>query len=223
MESHALKIYVTFCSRDCEKAIIECKKLIDSISMRRSSHVLLGTQLEYKTDSLLVNLLPLAHRATLISGLLVGDELSLLIINGLLARVEIRLMWQGTLALHEELVSEDHDDEQWNTEVASNDVAPVDHALVSGWNKVVESLEEGNQAAEEESSNGSGGTEWCNVGQSSIWNALCFASADEEDVRDENGDPGQDTENRNQVDEVGKDLLGCGADIHIGQQTESRG
>lgn len=152
--------------------------------------------------------------------------LGLLLVNLGLAAEEISSLWPDLLRLHDDLVTEDHDDVKWDTKVGGDEVLVVELAVSSWlviWDKVVESLEESDDAAEEEGDVGSPDSTWRDEWHLAVEDTLGLAGSHEVDVRDKDGDPGKDTEDGDEVDEVGEDGLGRGADVEVGEEAERGG
>jgi hypothetical protein len=78
----------------------------------------------------------------------------------------------------------------------------------------------GNKAAEEQGNVAAPDTERSPVGQGTVRDILGPTSLDEVDVGDEDGDPGQDTEDGGQVDKVSEDLARVIRHVHEGQESE---
>lgn len=143
--------------------------------------------------------------------LLRRDELRLLLIDARLSAVEVRRLGPHALGLHDELVPEDHDDVERDPEVRGDEVLVVPLAVAVlrvVRHEVVEALEEGDQTAEEEGDVGSPDSARGDERHGRVWDALCFASTDEVDVGDEDGDPRQEAKDCDEIDEVLEDGLG---------------
>ena len=78
----------------------------------------------------------------------------------------------------------------------------------------------GNKTAEEQSDVAAPDAERSLVGQGTVRDILGATSLDEVDVGDEDGDPGQNTEDGGQVDKVLEHLAGVIRDVHEGQEGE---
>ena len=104
-------------------------------------------------------------------------------------------------------MSEEEDEVQGNTEVAGDEGLVVE-LNAGGLDEDVEVLSQGDEAAEEQSDVGSPDAEGCLVREGVGGNVLRTTCPDEVDVRDEQGDPGEDTEDGGEVDEVDEDLAG---------------
>ena len=104
-------------------------------------------------------------------------------------------------------------------EIASDEILVVEFgtANVGEDGKV---LGKGDQAAEEETNAGANKTERRNVGELVIRDALGAACADEENMRHQEGDPGQQTEDSDQVDKVAENNLGVLGSVHEGGAAE---
>lgn len=152
--------------------------------------------------------------------------LGLLLVNLGLAAEEISSLWLHLLRLHDELVTEDHDDVEWDSEVGGDEVLVVELSVSSWlvvWHKVVESLEESDEAAEEERDVGSPDSSWRDEWHLAVEDTLGLASSNKVDVGDQDRDPGEDTEDGDEVDEVGEDDLGGSANVEVGEEAESGG
>lgn len=150
--------------------------------------------------------------------------LGLLLVNLGLAAEEISSLWPDGLRLHDDLVSKDHDDVEWDTEVSSDEVLVIEVSVCLWvWDEVVESLEEGDEAAEEEGDVGSPNSSWRDKWHLAVKNTLGLAGSDEVDVRNQNRDPGKDTKDGDEVDEVGEDDLGGGRNVEVSEEAESGG
>lgn len=179
----------------------------------------------------LASILLLLHRG-------VSEEGLLFTINLVLAGVEVSSMRLHHLGLHEELVTEDAEKVDGDTlnsivskvpvsnrgmektyEVTSNEVLPVKVAIFA-LGKDREVLGDGNQDAEEQSNVGSNQTERSDIGHLVLGNALSTTSADEENVRYQKRDPGQETKNGGKVDKVAENNLGVICGVHEGGAAE---
>lgn len=132
----------------------------------------------------------------------------LITIKDILASEQISLVGLDTLALLDELVTKQQNQVQRNTKVSSDEVLVVKVAiglLVMGEGSEV--LGEGNQAAPEEGEVRAPDAEGSGVWKLLGCHALGLAGAAEVDVGDEDGDPGEKTEDGGQVDKVAKDFL----------------
>lgn len=83
-------------------------------------------------------------------------------------------------------------------------------------------LGQGDEAAEEEGTVGADQAEGSDVGHLVIGKALCLARLQEVDVCHQDRDPGQQTEDGHQVNEVSEDHDRVIGDVHHGEQTKSR-
>ena len=152
--------------------------------------------------------------------------LGLLLVNLGLAAEKISSLWPDGLRLHDDLISDDHDDVERNTKVGGDEVLVVELSVSSWlvvWDEVVESLEEGYEAAEEEGDVGSPNSSWRDEWHLAVKNTLGLAGSNEVDVRNEDRDPSKDTEDGDKVDEVGEDNLGGGRDVEVSKEAESGG
>ncbi|KAI6764611.1 hypothetical protein HG531_012498 [Fusarium graminearum] len=142
---------------------------------------------------------------SLASGSLGSKELLLLTVNDILAGVEVDFMSLDATRLGDELVAEDEDQIDGNTQVTCDEglvlLAAHDLTRLLVADKDVVVL---------------GG----DVGESLVGQTLSLLGAAPEDVSGEDGDPGQETEDGGQVDKVAKDLCGVVGDVHEGEQTE---
>lgn len=178
------------------------------------------TRLKQRTERVLVNLAPLALWLRLLSGCALRKVLSLLSIDLGLAAEQVSSLWLGTVRLHDELVPEDHDEVEWDTEVGRDEVLVVPLSVALLWNEVIVTLEECNQAAEDEGDIRSPDASWCDESKLVVGDTLGLASADEVDVGNQDGDPGKDTKDGDQVDEVLEDGLGGAVDVEESKKTE---
>lgn len=158
--------------------------------------------------------------------LLCCQVLKLLLINASLPAVQVGRLGTDTLALHDELVSEDHDEIQWDTQVGSDEVLVVPLAVRAGarvlGQEVVETLEDGDEAAEEQTDVRTPDSARGDKSHGAVWNILSAARAHEVDVGHEDGDPGEETEDGDEVDKVLEDRHGGGVDTEEGEQAEER-
>lgn len=102
----------------------------------------------------------------------------------------------------------------------TGDKVLVVKSTVGSTSKNVEVLGQSNKAAEEQRNNGSPETERSSVGHLVSGNTLGATSANEPDVRNEQRDPGQQTEDRGEVDEVSENGLGVVGSVHEGGAAE---
>jgi len=149
-----------------------------------------------------------------------GLPVLLITIKDILASEQVSLMGLDTLGLLDELVSKQQDQIQRNTKVSSDEVLVVKVAIALIVGEGGKVLGQGDQAAPEEGEVGAPDAEGSSVGELLGGYALGFAGAAEVDVGDEDGDPGQQTEDGGQVDKVAEDFLAAGRDVHVCQQTE---
>ncbi|KFZ18975.1 hypothetical protein V501_00877 [Pseudogymnoascus sp. VKM F-4519 (FW-2642)] len=174
-----------------------------------------------------VNASPLRLLLPSILRLLSCKELQLLLIDARLPAVQIRSLGTHTLALHDELVPEDHDEVQWDTQVRSDKVLVVPLAVrvlasVLGQEEV-EALEDGDQTAEDETDVRAPESAGRDEGHGAVGDVLGAARAHKVDVGDQDGDPSEETEDGDEVDEVLEDRHGGGVDAQEGQEAEERG
>lgn len=88
-------------------------------------------------------------------------------------------------------------------EVPSDKVLVVEVTIGLGASREnIEVLGQSDQTTEEERNDGSPETQWSNIGQLIIGNSLSTTCADEVDVRNKQRNPGQQTEDGGEVDEV---------------------
>ncbi|GKT67100.1 hypothetical protein ColTof4_12728 [Colletotrichum tofieldiae] len=158
----------------------------------------------------------------LLLGSLARQELLLLAVDDVLAGVEIGLVGLDATGLVVELVAEDEDDVKRNAEVASDESLVLLLAEVSAGEDIVV-LGEGDDDAEEQSAIGAPDTKRCDVRQDLVGDVLRLAGLAPPDVSDEDRDPGEQTEDGRQVDEVAEDSLGVVGDVHEGQQGKEGG
>lgn len=85
-----------------------------------------------------------------------------------------------------------------------------------------EVLCQGNQNAEEQSNVRASQTKWSSVSHLILGDALSPTRAHKEDMRDQEGDPGQQTENGGQIDKVTKHNFGIISSVHKGSAAEKR-
>lgn len=97
--------------------------------------------------------------------------------------------------------------------VASDEVLVVEVTVASA-RKNVEVLGQSDKATEEKCNDGSPETEGSDVGQLVVGDALSTACADEPNVRNEQRDPGQQTEDGSKVDEVAENDRGFRGSVH---------
>lgn len=150
--------------------------------------------------------------------LLLLDSLphSLIAVNDILASPEISLLWRQPLGLLCEFPAENHDQIEWDTEITSDEGLILESA-----NEDIKVLGESDKNAPEESKVGSVNTAWSAVWHLIVGNTLGLSCTVEVDVSDEDGDPGQQTEDGDEVDKVTENGLRVVADVHEGKSTES--
>lgn len=175
--------------------------------------------LEQQTDGVLVDLTPLARRILdSLLGLLSKEDL-LFSVNDILEGVEVCLVGLNHLGLHDDLVAKNHDEVHRDTNVTGNE-----GSLVKGEDESSEVLENSNENAESKSNVGTVRLEGSLVDKVPITvNALGLESFHEEDVSDKNGNPGEQTQNGNNVDKVSKDLGRVVRAVKVGQGAEKGG
>lgn len=103
-------------------------------------------------------------------------------------------------------------------EVAGDEVLDIEAA-----NEDVEVLGERHEDAEGQRDVAAPQAEGRLVAHGLLVNVLCTACLHEVNVCHEDGDPGEQTEDRDQVDEVAEDNLGGAGDVHEGEAAESGG
>ena len=122
----------------------------------------------------------------------VPEEILLLLVDEVLAGVEVHIGRWDAAALGPEHVAEQEDDVQGNTEVARDEGGVVKGLTAEDEDAVV--LGEGDDAAEEEGDVAAPDAEGCLVGHDAVGDVLRLAALAEVDVGDEDGDPGQQAE-----------------------------
>lgn len=147
---------------------------------------------------------------------------SLFAVDLVLSGPQIRSQGIHALATSCELVPEDQHQVQRDTEVGRDEVLVVEVAPLRVVGEDVEVLGQGDDNAEEQGTVGAGNTERRGVGHALDGDLLGLASTHEVDVGDQDRDPGQQTEDGDQVDKVLEDGLGVAGDVHVGQQGEHR-
>lgn len=158
--------------------------------------------------------------------LLMLDSLPVLLITikDIFASEKISLEGLNTLGLLDELISEEQNQVQRNAQVSSDEVLVVEVAVLLVVGEGGKVLGKGNETAPEEREVRAPDAQGCGVGQLLGGNALSLTGAAEVDVGDEDGDPGEETEDGSKVNEVTENLLAAGRDVHVCQETEqSRG
>lgn len=146
---------------------------------------------------------PLAVRALC---LLLLEVLVLLSIDNLLSSVKVGLVGLDALALGNEHVAEEKDDVERDAEISGDEVLVVELAG-GGVDEDVEVLGQGDEDREEQADDSTPVALRGDVGHGAVGDVLRAASTEEEEVGDEDGDPGQDTEDGDEVDKVAKDLI----------------
>ena len=143
----------------------------------------------------------------------------LLVIDQRLASVEVSLVGLDTSALGDEHVAKEEDEKHGDTNVTSDevDLLELDAVLRDEGGEV---LGEADEDAEEQSNHGADLADGRNVRHGTVVKTLSLACLQEEDVGDEDGNPGHQTEDRGEVDEVAEDLLGIVGHVHEGQASE---
>lgn len=146
-------------------------------------------------------------------------ELGLFGVNDISVGVQIDVLWLNEFCLLDELVTNKHDDEDWKDDVTSNERLVWE---VSVSQKDSEVLDKNNKYSDGE---GKVGTKWLHWGTevqvSLSVETLGLQSLHETHVQEEDTCPGNQTSQRDDVDEVCEDLSGGGATGHESQATES--
>lgn len=142
------------------------------------------------------------------SGGLFGQELFLLPIDDIFPRVKVRGQGRPTLRLLDPLVPEDHDEIQRDAQVSRDEILVVEGRRIAGRyvHEDVEVLENGDDDAEDEREPGPVQPERRDVVELVVRDALGPARLHEVDVRHEDGDPGQQAEDGDEVHEVSEDF-----------------
>lgn len=183
--------------------------------------------LKDRANSPSVNASPLRLLLSSVLRLLRRKVLKLLLINSGLSTVKVRGLRTHSLTLHDKLVPQDHEKVQRDTQVCSDEVLVVPlsvRALTRVLGKEeVEALEDGNQDAEAETDVRAPDSAGRDKGQGAVGNVLGTTSAHKVDVGNQNRDPGQESEDGDQVDEVLEHGHGGGVDTEEGEEAEERG
>lgn len=130
------------------------------------------------------------------------QKLSLLPIDLILPTEQIHVLGFNPGVLHQQLIPKDHNQVQRDSQI------PRDKVLWVPRGEDVEVLEDGNEAAHEQGTDGTIFAEGRGVWHLGIGDALCAPGVDEVDVGDQDRDPGEDSEDGGEVDKVQEDLLG---------------
>lgn len=154
---------------------------------------------------------------------LASQVLGLLAVDLILARPQIRLLGLDALAAGDELVPEDETEVERDTKVSGDEAFVVEVAVILAMDEDVVALCEGNDAAEGESEVGACGAQGGLVYEVGIGDVLGFSGAHKVDVGDEQGDPGEETEDGDQIHKVFEDGLGVAGDVHVGKAGEAGG
>ena len=152
-------------------------------------------------------------------GCLRRQKLLLLPINHILARPQIRRLPRPSLLFLQQLIPQYHGQVQRYPQIPRDEILVVEiHRAFSGFivHKNVKVLEDGDEDAEHEREIGAVEAKGGGVGHLGIGDALGAPGAHKVDVRDENGDPGQQAEDGDEVDEVGEDDFGVVFDVEEG-------
>ena len=177
------------------------------------------SRLEKKRDVPVVELIPSLGRRCLLC--LPLDKLSLLIVNNVLAGEQVDLVGRNAAALGDDHVANDEDEIQGNAEVASNESSVVKLAVhLATVEEDGEVLGECDDAAEEEGDVASPDAQGRAIGHDAVGDILCAAGLDEVDVRNEDGDPGEQTEDGGEIDKVLENLLRVIRHVHECQAAE---
>lgn len=127
-------------------------------------------------------------------------------INDVLSSVKVCLVGLDALALSDEHVAEEHDDVERDSEISSDEVLVVEVAG-RGVDEDVEVLGQADEDCEEQADDGTPVALRGDIGHGAVGDVLSAASTKEEEVGDKDGNPGQDTEDGDEVDKVAKDLI----------------
>lgn len=130
-------------------------------------------------------------------------------------------MGTNAFRLHDEFVTKDANQIHRNGEVSSNKVLVIKISVRTA-GKDTKVLRERNQNAEEQSKIRSPDTQWRDKGHLLVCNALSLAGFDEENVSDQEGNPGAKTEDGHQIDEVAEDSGRILCSVHESAAAEKR-
>lgn len=141
----------------------------------------------------------------------------LLAIDLLLTRPEIRLLGLDPFALGHEFIPEDEDQIDRDPQVRCDELLVVEVAPFRVVCEHVERFGQGDDDAENQGAPGAGDAQGRLVRERGVGDVLGLPGPDEVDVCDEDGDPGQEAEDGDQVDEVFEDGCGVAGDVHVGE------
>lgn len=150
------------------------------------------------------------------------EVLLLFVINEALACEEVSLGGLDSLALCDEHMAKQEDHVDWDTNV-SGDKVDVVELDAFGVDESVVVLGQADEDAEKQGDTSANHACGRDVGHGAVGQVLGLAGAQEVDVGDEDGDPGEDTKDGGQVDKVAKHLFGVLGDVHKGQAGKQRG
>lgn len=147
------------------------------------------------------------------------QEQLLLAVDNVLSSVEVDLVGGEAPALRDEHVPEKENDIQRNTEVGGDEGGIVEtHLLVDDEDTIV--LGQGDEDAEEEGDVAAPDTKRSLVWHDAVRYILRATGLPKGNVRDKDGDPGEDTKNGGQVDKVLKHLAAVVGSVHESQEGE---
>lgn len=152
-------------------------------------------------------------------GGLVGEELLLLAVDDVLAGVEVAFVGADTFALGDPLVAEEEGEVDGDADVAGDEGRVVVLEGDAG-DEGVEVLGDGDEDADEEGHVRAPDAQGRRVRHHVVRDALGLARAHEPDVRHEDGDPGEQTQNGGHVDEVAEHLLRVVRHVQEGEEAE---
>lgn len=141
---------------------------------------------------------------------LAGEKFFFFAVNDVFAGKEVDVERGPALGAGDELVAQDHAEIEGDAEVAGDEVFVVEFLAalaILDVHEDVEVLEDGDDDAEAEGEVGAVKAEGSDVVHLTLVDALGPPRLDEVDVRHQNGNPGQDAEDGDQVDEIVKHLL----------------
>ena len=147
------------------------------------------------------------------------QELLFLPINDILPRIKVRLMWPDPTGLEPGLVTKDQRQIHWDTDVSGNEILVVKVTIVS-LRENGEVLRECDEDGESKGAVGAVDAEGSDVGHCRVGDVLGAARTDEVDVCDQDRNPGEETEDGGEVDEVAEDNFAVVCDIHVGKKAE---
>lgn len=168
-----------------------------------------------------------SSRLALPSEGLLGQKLLFLTVNHVFAREQVGGEGGPALGPGDDLVAEDHEEVEGDAEVAGDEVSVVEFlepfltSLVV--HKDVKVLEDGDDDAEAKGEVGAPQAKRSHVVHLTLVDALGPSRLDEINVRHQDGDPGQDAEDGDQVDEIIEYFLRIICNVEEGDQgDESR-